>query len=277
MLYEENAFNARIRNARKTILASGNFKLNETGRAVMTKIGGAWTDNWIFTQAGRQKACLYYLNIYCMRFNCIPTHCRFNCWKTVIKPRTVKELFALYEINKRLDLPAKCGIDNRTYTHGHYAGFVYADTLPEGKKYYEIYRKEVDEHISPDVSVILKRGCTEMEKLKQSLYWSKVDEEDILFERAMNDFFCFESLDFYQPKWLRHEIKTRWVEAAICTGDPTAREMAIEFSGDENIWKKIVVESVTYHDRDEFFRDIERIESDDIYVEGEKIDGPEQG
>ena len=39
------------------------------------------------------------------------------------------------------------------------------------------------------------------------------------------------------------------LKRAIEIGDPTAREAAEKYSEDPDIWKKLVVTSVTYHDK----------------------------
>ena len=232
------------------LVVGGLFHYNAAGKLVRRSMGGAWQTPWIFVAQARKKWCGYWNHIYCNMFNVIPTACRFNCWKTVIKPRTVEELFKLYELLRALNVPSKCGADVRNYTYGPWGGYVYGDTLEEGRDYYARVRKGVDKIISPDVSVILKRGCTEMERLTPSDQWDIVPPEMLDLERRLHDLFEFEETNYFQSDHLKNEIKERWVRRAIEIGDPTARAVAEMFSGDRNIWQRLVVHSLTYHESD---------------------------
>jgi len=203
---------------------------------------------WIFFHDdGRKKFCAYWNGVFCGQFGIIPTNCRFNCWKTVFKPPNVKSVFECYEIMKTAGLPGKIGIDRRDYSYGAWAGFVYADSLKEGREYYKITRGLLPENIS----VILKRGCTEMERLLQSDKWDAISEAELNYERRLHDLFEFEEYDFPQSDWHRNQIKESWIKHAIAIGDPTARETAEKFSGDPDIWKRLVVSAVTYHEEKE--------------------------
>jgi hypothetical protein len=94
----------------------------------------------------------------------IPTHC-IKCWKVVVKPRTIDELFALRDLQYEKGWAAKCGIELRMYTPGGlYGGYFYNRSKEEGEDKYRLVREAVDKEISPDVPVILKRYCTEFER-----------------------------------------------------------------------------------------------------------------
>ncbi len=146
----------------------------------------------------------------------------------------------------KLNLPSKIGMDVRDYTHGAWAGFVYTDSLDEGRAHYKIVRKEIPNKIP----VILKRGCTEMERLEDSDKWDEVPEAHIEMERRLLDLFDFDERFYNQAAWHKHEIKENWIKHAIKIGDPTAKEVAEKYSNDPNIWKRLVVESVTYHEEE---------------------------
>lgn len=243
-MYSRLRFDRDFRRKRENLLASGKWKLNQAGKICRTFQGGAWKTPWIFLTKPRRKYCGYWNDVFTQEFELIPMYCRFNCWKTVIKPPTVKGLFHLYEALKQFELPSKCGMDLRTYTYGAWAGFIYGDSLAQGRRYYNLMR----EVLPGDFSMILKRGCTEMEKLKPSNEWDDVTENDLLKEEWLNDSFEFEEADYFQSEWLKQGIKEKWIERAIEIGDPTAREMAETMSKNSEIWPKLVVESVTYHE-----------------------------
>lgn len=98
------------------------------------------------------------------QFGAIPEYC-FGCYKVLIEPRTVAELFRLFMIFEKLVLPndnsRKCMVECRDYCAGAYKGFVYCRGPEEGKEIRDLLQKAVADHIAPGVPVTLKRGCSE--------------------------------------------------------------------------------------------------------------------
>ena len=94
----------------------------------------------------------------------IPRFC-FDCYKILIEPRTVVELFKLLMVFERIALPddnsRKCMIEGREDSSGAYKGFIYCRSIKEGKKVLDIMQKVVADEVSPDIPVVLKRGCSE--------------------------------------------------------------------------------------------------------------------
>ena len=90
-----------------------------------------------------------------------------------------------------------------------------------------------------------------MEKLVPSNLWDALSAPEIEFEERLNDIFSFDEVHFFQADWLISEIRERWIERAIQIGDPTARETAEKYSDDPDIWQKLVVNSITYHEVEE--------------------------
>lgn len=245
-MYRKLLFDDKLNEGLTKCLAH-NFIIGPGGKLIGRKPQGSRQSPWIFINYDvRKKFCSIWNGVYCQHFNLIPTNCRVNCWKTVVKPRTVKELFECYKLFKQMDLPSKIGMDIRTYTHGAWAGFVYGDTLAQGREYYAIVRSIIPE----EIPIILKRGCTEMERLLPSNTWDSLGAKDLALEERLNDAFSFDEQYFYQAGWLKNEIKERWIKRAIEIGDPTAREVAEANSSDPNIWQRLTVSSVTYHDKD---------------------------
>jgi len=173
----------------------------------------------------------------------IPPKCQ-ECWKVVVSPRTLKELFLLLEVEKNLQEPSKCGIEMRWYTPKLYGGYFYTNSLDEGRFRYEQVRKAVDEHISKDVNVVLKRACTEFElTLGPSAYWFMTDEQhrtdkilDDLVEGAV-------PLNTGQTDYHLDIIHTNWIEWAWKHQDPTVGE----YIG-ENV--SLYPQAMTYHEGD---------------------------
>lgn len=245
-MYTKLDFDKRIRRGINALLQT-EFQIGEGGKLVPTRLTGARPTPWVFISHDiRKKYCWFWNRVCTGQFKLIPTHCRFSCWKTVVKPNNIKELFECYDIFRQMNLPSKIGMDVRDYTYGAWAGFIYADSLEEGRKYQSIARKEIPNHIP----VILKRGCTEMEQIQDSDKWNTMVESDLEFEKRLTDLFSFDERHFRQARWLKNEIQEDWIKRAIQIGDPFAKEMAIKHSGDPDIWKKLVVEAVTYYDEE---------------------------
>jgi hypothetical protein len=259
-MYDYLSFNKPFKQKVKQDLSRGK-RLNHEGKIEPVAPGAAVNSPWVFIAKGRHKFCGIYNHVMCQAHQLIPTYCRFKCWKTVIKPRNLKELFGLYEVLTALQLPSKCGMDLRDYTFGAWAGFIYACSLPEGRRYHakilqalkdrfgenEVSDKSAD--FPQQITAILKRGCTEMEALKPSDKWNEASEDELVLEGQIEDMYAHDDHDAHQSQWVKNDIMERWIYRAIEIGDPTAREMAERYSADPNVWDKLVVHSVTYHDQ----------------------------
>jgi len=260
-MYQKLSFNKAFKQKVKQDIGKGK-KLNQEGKIEAIAPGAAVNSPWVFISKGRHKFCGIYNHVMTQQHDLIPTYCRFKCWKTVIKPRNLKELFRLHDILTQLQMPSKCGMDLRDYTFGAWAGFVYACSLPEGQRYWGQMMEALKEEFGRDqvssessdfpakVTCILKRGCTEMERLQASDQWDRAGEEELTLEGMIEDMYAHNDQDAHQSAWVKNDIMERWVYRGIEIGDPTAREMAEEHCLDPKVWDKLVVHSVTYHDLD---------------------------
>jgi hypothetical protein len=246
-MYSILSFDSRLEALRRRLRAEKIFRINEHGKIVLADPGRAWDMPWIVIGNPRRKFCYHWNHVYCGMMNLIPRFCRFNCWKVVAKPRNIKETLLLHGSMKTLDLPSKVGMDLRPYTFGAWAAFFYADSLDQAKTYYLIVRPEIAK-IAPEIPVIVKRGCTEMEAIRPSKTWDTWTDEEQRLEAALDDLFEFEELPFTESAWMRNDIMERWIKHAISIGDPTAREMAEAMSCDPDIWRRLVVTADTYHE-----------------------------
>lgn len=97
----------------------------------------------------------------------IPEYC-FGCYKVLVEPRTVVELFKLLIVFEEINLSGnntrKCMVENRDYCSGAYKGYVYCRGLEEGKIVRKHIREAVADLISPHAPVTVKRGCSEFEQ-----------------------------------------------------------------------------------------------------------------
>lgn len=162
----------------------------------------------------------------------VPRHCQ-NCWKVVVKPRTLQQLFNLLEIEKALDRPSKCGIELRDSVHGLYGGYFYNKGRDAGIEcYHAVYDAlAANEVMAPlleeldadgrTTRLILKRACTEFEHaIGPSSEW-KITPEQEAIEDLIDRWVVSDNMEHHQPENLIWNIKRRWIEWAWKNGDPT--------------------------------------------------------
>lgn len=220
-----------ITNTIENLLQGGNMYVRpEDGRIAAKGKEQPLGTPWIHIQHGVGRHCGLWNQIYCQHFNLIPYYCRYHCWKTVIKPRTVEELFNLEGHLHSMNLPAKCGIDVRNYTPWPYAGFIYGDSLEEGRQYCSKIQQVINQ-FERDWKVILKRGCTEMELMRPSDQWDPMTEEEKRYEQKLDHIFVKEESYGKQDDWLKNSIRRRWLRHAMSIGDETWRSMAGHIEG----------------------------------------------
>jgi hypothetical protein len=170
----------------------------------------------------------------------VPLGCQ-DCFKVVVRPKTLEQLFALEELQKRMDLPSKCGIEIRQSVFGNYGGYFYNRGLPAGLGCYVKVREAVNEDpiLGPDIAVILKRGCTEMEhSIGRSDNWNIVDGQ-VAFEVHLNEMFVNDIPVLHQSEEVKKETHQRWIEYAYGIADETA----LKYNDGEPLYP----DYVTYH------------------------------
>jgi len=182
----------------------------------------------------------------------VPRGCQ-SCWKVVVKPRTVQQLFNLHEVQKKMDISSKCGIEIRPAVSELYGGYFYNRSLEEGLECYDLVKKEMLENnkLAPLVDevdddgrttrIILKRACTEFEHLLgDSSKWEVTPEQNFI-EDLIEKNVISENPKFLQPDNLKCNVKKRWIEFAYANGDETYRY----YTGGKTLYPPYV----TYHQK----------------------------
>ncbi len=184
---------------------------------------------WIFLKSTNTRHCNLWNQVYFRHFNLIPSFCRFCCWKVVVKPPTVKELFKLEPIFKSSGETCKCGMDVREYTPDPWAGFMYTDSMMQGREKLKKIKGMIAEFFGKNHGwdCFLKRGCTEMEMAKPADQWDDVTEWEIEKEHLLDEMFVKREEEGHQSNWLKQQIRRRWIRRAIGIGDKTWREVVI--------------------------------------------------
>ena len=200
---------------------------------------------WIYTNPDPERYCMTYM----MMFNSlkiIPKRC-LDCWKVVVAPRSFHELMQLYELEVELsaeepDAYCKCGIEIRDYVPRHYGGYFYTNSQEAGMARYHQVRGLVDEKISKETSVILKRFCTEFElKFGRSDRVVRPAEADRL-ETTFWQNVTRSKEAALQPDWVKQHVMAKWMKFAWGRGDKTVTL----YNGGVPLYTP----SYTYHDKE---------------------------
>lgn len=179
---------------------------------------------WIHVKQVCEKRCGIDHQIKFEKFGFIPPRC-MQCWKVVAMPRTLKELFELEKLERVLDRPSKCGIEVRDYTPRHYGGYFYNNSLEEGRERYTEVREAVSDMISPDIKVILKRACTEMEmKFGNAGFWYMPPEWQDMDTIIEDRFESSATIAGKQADYVVARVKKEWMKWAFSNGDMTYKE-----------------------------------------------------
>ncbi len=190
---------------------------------------------WLYTKNGIGRDCQWQEDV-AMVFKFVPRRCR-ACWKTVVYPRSIVDLIRLRDLQVQMASAdptclCKCGIELRPTVERNYGGYFYRNSKASGLDTLKNVRELVEKFVGEDIKVVLKRGCTEMERDygdskewdKYSVYNKLEDELDRL--SWIND-------DFHsQPELVRDHVIATWLLFAASIKDPKF----LELSGGENMY-----------------------------------------
>ena len=148
-----------------------------------------------------------------------------DCYKVVVRPKTVKQLFQLCDLQEKMDYPSKCGIELRPYVPALYGGYFYNRSLEDGKECLKTIKKEVRSKIDPTIKIILKRGCTEFEqRFGPSDKWM-VELDQLKFEKEFLNVYVKDiGPKIEMPLYLKSHVKTKWLHWAAQNNDKTYKE-----------------------------------------------------
>lgn len=215
-------FFARVR----PLVESGQWRLTPGGRiAAVPRVD--LDDPWVRLRRCPVRRCRRHFEVLFCRFGVVPRFC-FDCYKVVVRPRTLVELFRLLETLRRLpaEVPAKCGVELRRYVAAPYGGYAYALGEAEAAERLRLVRALVDEGVSPDVPVALRRGCSEFEQAHPPPAAWTYRPEWGLVERWADAHFVWPPPEPPQPEMLRAGIMRSWIRRALALGDETAPAFA---------------------------------------------------
>jgi len=180
---------------------------------------------WIHVRQDAAKNCAAWHQVWFNYYKIIPSGCQ-RCWKIVIRPKTLTELFLLYEILTDLNLHSKCGIEKRYSVGALYGGYVYNNSKEEGLENKILLEKVIHKKIGKHVEIFLKRACTEFEhKFPDSTTWTVTDEQKVL-ESRLENLFVNRGTAIQQSDEIKHHVMANWIKFAFAQGDPTAKDFS---------------------------------------------------
>ena len=200
-----------------------------------TKIGvrgiNIWDVPWVYTVPEKEPYCILSRQVVFPHYGWIPSRCH-KCWKVVVRPRALKELFALYELQKQLDLPSKVGLEERPQIHEIYGGYFYNDTLDKARQCKVVVERRVAADISPDIPIFIQRGCSEYEdKFPDTTAW-KISREQKDIETHLAKWLVLETKKADQSELVIRNVKRKWIERACEVGHEYR-----QFSGGRPLYK----------------------------------------
>lgn len=205
------------------ILRAG-YNFNMEGQLEAPKKIMATNTPWVFARQDANRHCEIWHKIWFGILGLLPSPC-LECWKVVVRPKSLRDLFNLRDIQVEMDVPSKCGIEIRDTVFGHYGGYFYTDSYAQGVIRWAEVRQAVDARMDENTPVILKRGCTEFEaKFGDSSKWDEhVTDEQRQLEAYLLTLMPYENnppqMDMIKPNVMR-----RWIEFAWDRADPTVYE-----------------------------------------------------
>lgn len=185
---------------------------------------------WIMVNNDGSRECDFYRDVDKL-YDVIPRPCSC-CWKVVVVPRTVKELFKLLDIQIKMSREdpycfCKCGIELRPEVERNYGGYFYCNDINQGIYRLQQVKEIVHREIDPEIKIVLKRGCTELErKYGPSNKWDdlRTPEWDAIWDRLMKVFKLTKRLT-KQPTLIQKHVMMRWIAHATSIGDPSIPEI----------------------------------------------------
>ena len=209
----------------------GGWKLRADGKLVCDHHTIAMDSPWIHAKVDWRLNCvvwqrmIFYYVAHKFSPKFVPSRCH-ECWKTVVRPRTLTELFALEELHQKMGVPAKCGIEKRHYVHGLYGGYFYGVGFMEGCQRYLEVRKAVndDPRLGPDIPIILKRACTEFENACGPSNEWRLHPKQYKIEEMFERYVVHDDWERDQPEIVKAHIRKQWIEFAFANGDQTYLE-----------------------------------------------------
>lgn len=209
---------------------------------------------WIYVRPKPELDCHMWHKILFDAIGQFPPGCE-DCWKVVVRPRDFKELMMLFELQENYtERYCKCGHEERPYVFGQWGGYFYCTGKEEGLEVYKEVRAMVDKFISPDISVTLKRYCSEYEikygatnEYREARDSDKAKAEAKTWERIIYKFIDHPKNKNKQFDIVKANTVSRWMKKAYDLGDKTVLEFNMADEAGRANGGHLIKQLVTYH------------------------------
>ena len=179
---------------------------------------------WIYSRYPGDRDCVKWSNYYFDKYNLIPRHC-YGCWKVAMKLPDFETAYRVSELQAKLGLPGKVGMDRRWYTPMLWSAFWYAPLgggLKKARKFYSVIAKAVKKEFKGELKPFLKRACTEFElKFGNSDQWQYTEAHRNL-EALLDSVYAMDTTaKGTQLSLVRNHVMRQWFMYAHKHGDMT--------------------------------------------------------
>lgn len=183
---------------------------------------------FLFKLVPHHTRCLLWFHVMAQTFGFVPSPCH-SCWKTVVYPRDIEELFRLHDLQQGLDHLSKCGMEMRPYVPADYSGYFYHSSREEALADHPRLEAAVLQELGRDAKVFLKRACTEFTlKFGDPKGW-QLTPEQLALEKRISGLFSDEVYDAARSPQITREVQRDWVLWAYRRGDPAYKKYLESF------------------------------------------------
>jgi len=148
---------------------------------------------WLNSKMDPERDCGKWNEVYFKYYRIIPKACR-DCWKIFFTPRTLTELVRVRHLQDKMGLMSKCGAETRPHSgnKGGYLSVWYAPLdggLKQAREIHSLIDAKLQTLFGKEEkrTVIIKRGCTEMEHFTQSNFNLGSDRWDEIAKKFSYD------------------------------------------------------------------------------------------
>ena len=203
-------------------LLRAGYTINEKGLLEAKPLMSLETP-WVHSVMDKKRNCNLWHKVFFDLLGILPSKC-MECWKVVVRPSTLVDLFNLYELQMKMGRPSKCGAETRPTVFGLYGGYFYNDSQREGYTCLKTLQRLLPKYLeNPDTPVFLKRACTEFEmKYGASNKWTIPPEQEV-FENQVETMIDPDSIlggeNTPQPEAIQVHVMKGWIQWAYQNGD----------------------------------------------------------
>lgn len=142
------------------LVEGGHYVLDEQSHIIPQQKTFFVDHAWAHAVVDDSRQCAKWFGVYWKTYGLLSQGC-MGCWKVSARPNNLEQLFNVFELQKKMGLPAKCGMERREIVRGIYNAFWYAPLdkgLDGGRALYKKVKRKIKQSGMTDVKVILKRA-----------------------------------------------------------------------------------------------------------------------